>query len=205
MFTNFKNRTEAGKELAKALIQYKNRGDVLLFALPRGGVPVANEVAKALDLPLDVWIVRKLGVPGQKELAIDDFNRAIKWNLDYFLAYNSRGFAHSSVGKYELTIADFTKTIELKPNFATAHANRGLAYSKIGEQERAIQDFSMAIELNPRHILAYNYRGLVYRSKGEHELAILDFGIALQLALSSGNEELTKEIQANLELSKAKK
>jgi putative phosphoribosyl transferase len=66
----YKNRTEAGQFLAKQLAAYANRPDVLVLALPRGGVPVAFEVAKALNTPLDVFIVRKLGVPDQKELAM---------------------------------------------------------------------------------------------------------------------------------------
>jgi predicted phosphoribosyltransferase len=61
---------EAGQSLAKALASYKGRPDVLVFALPRGGVPVAHEVTKALSLPLDVWLVRKLGMPGHEEFAI---------------------------------------------------------------------------------------------------------------------------------------
>ena len=66
----FHDRSQAGKELAAALSVYTGREDVILFALPRGGVPVAAEVAKALNLPLDVMLVRKLGVPGQEELAM---------------------------------------------------------------------------------------------------------------------------------------
>ena len=64
------NRTEAGRLLAKKLAAYANRSDVLVLGLPRGGVPVAFEVAKALNLPLDICLVRKLGVPGHKELAM---------------------------------------------------------------------------------------------------------------------------------------
>ncbi len=64
------NRTEAGRLLAKKLTAYANRPDVLVLGLPRGGVPVAFEVAKALNLPLDICLVRKLGVPGHKELAM---------------------------------------------------------------------------------------------------------------------------------------
>jgi putative phosphoribosyl transferase len=70
MLTQFHDRTEAGKLLAKQLTAYANRDDVLVLALPRGGVPVAFEVARALHAPLDVIIVRKLGVPGQEELAM---------------------------------------------------------------------------------------------------------------------------------------
>jgi len=65
----FKNRTEAGKKLAVRLLDYKSE-ETLVLALPRGGVPVAYEVAAALDAPLDVIGVRKLGAPGQPELGI---------------------------------------------------------------------------------------------------------------------------------------
>lgn len=65
-----RDRAEAGKRLAERLTAYRGRPDVLVLALPRGGVPVAYEVASALDLPLDVFVVRKLGLPGQEELAM---------------------------------------------------------------------------------------------------------------------------------------
>jgi len=66
----FYNRTEAGRLLAARLTEYANCPDVLVLGLPRGGVPVAFEVARILDAPLDVCLVRKLGVPGHKELAM---------------------------------------------------------------------------------------------------------------------------------------
>ncbi|MCG6138553.1 MAG: phosphoribosyltransferase [Nostoc sp. LLA-1] len=66
----FKNRTTAGQTLARDLADYANRSDVIVLGLPRGGVPVAFEVAKALKAPLDVVVVRKLGVPEQEELAM---------------------------------------------------------------------------------------------------------------------------------------
>src|SRR5256884_2381497 len=65
----FPNRIEAGRILAENLEKYADRDDVIVLGLPRGGVPVANEVAKRLRAPLDVFIVRKLGVPGFEELA----------------------------------------------------------------------------------------------------------------------------------------
>ena len=65
----FENRAEAGRELAEKLDKYSGREDVIVLGLPRGGVPVAYEVAKRLRAPLDVSIVRKLGVPGFEELA----------------------------------------------------------------------------------------------------------------------------------------
>jgi putative phosphoribosyl transferase len=66
----FRDRTEAGRRLAERLRHYAGRSDVLVLALPRGGVPVAAEVARELGAPLDVFIVRKLGFPGQEELAM---------------------------------------------------------------------------------------------------------------------------------------
>jgi len=66
----FANRVTAGRALAKELHDYADRPDVVVLALPRGGVPVAYEVAHALGAPLDVFLVRKLGVPGHEELAM---------------------------------------------------------------------------------------------------------------------------------------
>lgn len=66
----FKDRTDAGRKLATRLTRYADREDVLVLALPRGGVPVAYEVAKELKAPLDIFLVRKLGVPGHEELAM---------------------------------------------------------------------------------------------------------------------------------------
>jgi len=70
MKTQFFNRTEAGQFLAEDLSNYANRENVLVLALPRGGVPAAAEVAKKLNAPLDVFVVRKLGLPGHPELAM---------------------------------------------------------------------------------------------------------------------------------------
>lgn len=66
----FSDRAEAGRKLAAALSQYARREDVVVLALPRGGVPVAFEVARELEVPLDVFVVRKLGLPEQPELAM---------------------------------------------------------------------------------------------------------------------------------------
>ena len=66
----FQDRFEAGRVLASKLTEFANRPDAVVLALPRGGVPVGLEVAKALNVPLDVFVVRKLGVPGREELAM---------------------------------------------------------------------------------------------------------------------------------------
>lgn len=70
MERKYLNRHDAGRILAKALNNYVDRKDVIVLALPRGGVPVAYEIAKSLHVPLDVFIVRKLGVPHHRELAM---------------------------------------------------------------------------------------------------------------------------------------
>jgi putative phosphoribosyl transferase len=70
MFRPFQNREEAGRFLAEKLSAYAGRDDVVVLGLPRGGVPVAAEVARALEAPLDLFVVRKLGVPGHEELAM---------------------------------------------------------------------------------------------------------------------------------------
>ncbi len=66
----FQDRADAGRQLAAALRAYANRPDTLVLALPRGGVPVGFQVAEALKAPLDVFLVRKLGVPGHEEYAM---------------------------------------------------------------------------------------------------------------------------------------
>ncbi|MGK7933522.1 MAG: phosphoribosyltransferase [Microcystaceae cyanobacterium] len=70
MTDKFKNRQDAGQKLAQKLLSYQNISQGLILALPRGGVPVAFEIAQTLQLPLDVCLVRKLGVPSQPELAM---------------------------------------------------------------------------------------------------------------------------------------
>src|SRR3979490_2099461 len=70
----FQDRFEAGRVLASRLRQFANRTDVIVLGLARGGIPVGFEVAKALNAPLDVFVVRKLGVPGREEVAWQDRN-----------------------------------------------------------------------------------------------------------------------------------
>jgi putative phosphoribosyl transferase len=70
MAERFRNRTDAGRRLAGELADYAGREDVIVLGLPRGGLPVAYEIAVALDAPLDVFVVRKLGLPGHEEFGI---------------------------------------------------------------------------------------------------------------------------------------
>lgn len=66
----YRDRSDAGKKLSRKLAQFRDRDDVVVLGLPRGGVPVAYEVARELNAPLDIFLVRKLGVPGHEELAM---------------------------------------------------------------------------------------------------------------------------------------
>lgn len=66
----FQDRKEAGKLLAEKLSKYKNRKDALILAVPRGGIPVGYEIAKELNLPLDAVVIKKIGMPGNEELAL---------------------------------------------------------------------------------------------------------------------------------------
>ena len=93
----FANRVDAGRKLADRLAVYRGRRDVIVLGLPRGGVPVAFEVARALGVPLDIFLVRKLGAPGHEELAMgaiasggvvvvhDDVVKALKISADELL------------------------------------------------------------------------------------------------------------------------
>lgn len=93
-YARFQNRMEAGRQLAVRLKSYANRSDVLVLGLPRGGVPVAYEVAQALNAPLDICLVRKLGVPGQKELAMGaiaaDGVRVLNYDVISWLGISGR-------------------------------------------------------------------------------------------------------------------
>src|SRR5678816_41094 len=70
MAPRFRDRTDAGHELAGPLQPFARSADAIVLGLPRGGVPVAHEIARELELPLDVVVVRKVGAPGQPELAM---------------------------------------------------------------------------------------------------------------------------------------
>jgi predicted phosphoribosyltransferase len=97
----FKDRIDAGKFLAKALHHYQQHADTIVLGLPRGGVPVAYEVAKALALPLDIWLVRKLGVPHHEELAFG----ALSLGDTYFFNEEIISQLHISKAAMEQVIA----------------------------------------------------------------------------------------------------
>lgn len=90
MIAPYHNRVEAGHVLALALKKFRNRKDAIVLGLPRGGVPVAYQIAEALHLPLDVLVVRKLGLPGHEELAMGALaqGEGIVFNPDVLDSYN---------------------------------------------------------------------------------------------------------------------
>ncbi len=85
MLKFFRDRADGGRRLAEKLSKYAGRPDLLVLALPRGGVPVGFEVSQALSAPLDVLVVRKLGVPGQEELAMGAIASGGAWVLNNHL------------------------------------------------------------------------------------------------------------------------
>jgi putative phosphoribosyl transferase len=108
MSVRFLDRRDAGRQLARKLANYTNDTSVLVLGLPRGGVPVAYEVARALHAPLDVFVVRKLGVPGHRELAMGAIasggSRVL--NLDVIQALEISPAAVESVADRELVELD---------------------------------------------------------------------------------------------------
>uniref|UniRef100_A0A832H6W2 Phosphoribosyltransferase n=1 Tax=Oscillatoriales cyanobacterium SpSt-402 TaxID=2282168 RepID=A0A832H6W2_9CYAN len=97
-YARFQNRTEAGRLLAEQLKPYANRPKVVVLGLPRGGVPVAYEVATALQAPLDICLVRKLGVPGHRELAMGAIAsggvRVLNYDVISWLGISSKTIDH---------------------------------------------------------------------------------------------------------------
>ena len=100
----FSDRRDAGRKLAQKLSAYANRSDVVVLALPRGGVPVAYEVALALNAPLDIFTVRKLGLPGHEELAMGAIatGGARVINQDVVRSFNVPRGVIEAVAKQEL-------------------------------------------------------------------------------------------------------
>jgi putative phosphoribosyl transferase len=116
--TRFANRHDAGRHLARELQSYANRDDVRILALPRGGVPVAAEVSADLGVPFDVFIVRKLGVPGHEEYAMG----AIASGETIFL--NHEALEHLQVADSELRAVIEREKRELKRREELYRKNR---------------------------------------------------------------------------------
>ncbi|PNE11358.1 MAG: phosphoribosyltransferase [Beijerinckiaceae bacterium] len=122
---SFENRSAAGRRLAAALAQYKERSPIVL-ALPRGGVPVAAEVAAALGAPLDLILVRKIGVPGQPELAMG----AISDGAAPIVVRNAEVIQHSGVTETEfhaVRVAELAEIARRRRRYFGARARQAVA------------------------------------------------------------------------------
>ena len=118
---------------------------------------------------------------GELDLAIRDFDLALKIKPDYAAALGNRGIAFSSKGELDLAIRDFDRALKLEPDDAKALNHRGVAFGKKGEHYPAIRDFNDALKLKPDFAEALNNRGNAFVGKGELDLAIRDFNDALKL------------------------
>jgi protein O-mannosyl-transferase len=119
---------------------------------------------------------------GQYNLAIEDYNDAIRLNPDLSDAYYRRGSAYSALGQYQIAIADFNEYIRREPEDARAYYGRGNAFSEIKQNRTAIEDYNEAIRFKPDFAEAYFNRGNAYvREPGQYELAIKDYNEAIRL------------------------
>ncbi|MDB9425171.1 tetratricopeptide repeat protein, partial [Microcystis aeruginosa CS-564/01] len=142
-------------------------------------------ITQAIDLaPRAFWYaIRGSNYSLQKkyELALDDFNKAMKLNPNYAMAYFGRGELYYYQKKYELALADFNKAIELDSNLASAYNNRGSIYYYQQKYELALADWNKAIELDSKLAMAYSNRGNIYNDQQKYELALADFNKAIEL------------------------
>lgn len=118
---------------------------------------------------------------GDFNLAIQDYNQAIKLNPKFAQAYNNRGVAHDRKGDYDRAIEDYNQAIKLKPT-ALAHFNRGNAYLGKGQYDHAIDDYNQAIKLKPDFAAAFDNRCWARAVVGILKLALADCNQALRLA-----------------------
>lgn len=118
---------------------------------------------------------------GKFDLALLDYNSAIKLNPYYSNAYNNRGLVYAAKGQFNLAAADFNKAIELNPKYAAAYNNSGKAYYAKGDNDKAIAEFSRAVDLNPVYGSAYLNRGDAYRAKNDLDKAIADYNKAIEI------------------------
>ena len=117
----------------------------------------------------------------QKELALTDYNKAIKLMPKFPEAYNNRGILYYEYGEKGKALDDYNKSIELKPDYADAYGSRGVLYDDLGEKDKALADYNKAIELKPDYAEAYINRGILYFNSGERDKALADYNKAIEL------------------------
>ena len=109
------------------------------------------------------------------QIAIDDYDEAIRINPKDAVAYFNRGTTYHSLNKKKRAIEDYDQAIRLNPEYADAYHNRGTTYRDLGQFKRAIEDYDQAIHLNPGDAVAYSNRGNAYKLQDKKAEAIADF------------------------------
>jgi tetratricopeptide (TPR) repeat protein len=118
---------------------------------------------------------------GELDLALRDFDDAIRLDSNLATAYNGRGVALKARGELDKAMADFDAAIRLVPRYENAFVNRGVVWIAKGQFEKAMADYDEAIRLNPRYEVPYHDRGLAWKAKGELGRAVADFSEAIRL------------------------
>jgi tetratricopeptide (TPR) repeat protein len=118
---------------------------------------------------------------GYDEMALADFDEAIRLNPNNAAVLTSRGNLYGDKGDNDKAIADYDAAIKLDPKLAPAYSNRGLSWLAKGDHDKALSDLNTAIRLDPRLLDAYNNRGFVWRAKREAQRAIADFSQVIKL------------------------
>lgn len=144
-----------------------------------------EEEEREKDQTLTAWDYIRRGNrandEGYKQIAVDEYSKAIEIDPEIITPYYNRGNAHRYLGHFKEAIEDYNKMIELDPNDADAYYNRGLVYGILGRSKEAAKDFVKAIELDPDDADAYYNRGFIYMDLGHFEEAIKDFDKAIEL------------------------
>jgi tetratricopeptide (TPR) repeat protein len=118
---------------------------------------------------------------GQLDLALADYNQALRLEPESALVYHNRGYVYNEKGAYDFALTDYTEAIRLDSSHDFYYNHRGIAFDNNGELDRALTDYDQAIRLNPNFDAAYYNRGVVYQEKDEYDRAISDFDRAIRL------------------------
>lgn len=119
---------------------------------------------------------------GQYDLAISNYNEALKINQKFANAYINRGLAYRNKGEYDRAISDYNKALEIEPILALVYNNRGVVYRVKGEYDRAIRDYNKALEINSNFAGACYNLGIIYhRYKSQYNLAISFYNKAIEI------------------------